>query len=542
MEPLRLETGTERNLVQVLRNRSATFGDRAWLIADEQRVTYCDVERESNRLAHGLRRLGIAPGNTVLILLPNCLEFVYCWCAIAKVSAIEVPLNTAGRGTPLKHQINDSSATVIIVDEEYLDNLELLIDELPALTHCIVRSSHTSECQLRQRVPKLAQRCRILMLPELFTESTGSLPTVPSYRDLTAIIYTSGTTGLAKGVMTTYAHAFEYAAASAAAIRMEMADIHYTALPLFHVAGQWGCLYATALSGATAILSDRFHVGSFWSDIARHHATSTFLLGAMASFLYGQPATLDDYETPLTKVMMVPLIPEVEAFKRRFGLRVSTGYGSTELGGCGLLHILQLPDARSCGKPVSKCEIEIVDDDDEIVPDGVVGEIVARPKEPWAMMRGYWRQPEKTVEAWRNLWFHTGDRGRRDIDGNFYFVDRTKDSIRRRGENISSVEIESEILAHASVLECAVIPVESIDTEQEIMTLVVLKPDMHLTPEQLVRYLYGKIANFMIPRFVEIVAGLPKTETGKVKKGLLRDRGLTESTWDRIAAGITFSG
>jgi crotonobetaine/carnitine-CoA ligase len=534
-----IESGEGRTVVRVLRNRAERIGDKAWIVTDRDRFTYAQMEDTSNRLAHGLVKLGIEPGQTLLLLLPNTTDYILCWCAIAKISAMEVPINTAYRGNVLKHQVNDSRADTIIVAGEFLERLDEISDELEYLKRCVIHGANGDLGAARQAAPKLAARCDFIPFDELFADDATPMNTAPRYCDIAAIMYTSGTTGVSKGVMVPHAHSFEYANTSAASMEVGPEDVYYAPLPLFHVAGQWAVVYSCAIRSATAALTDSFSIQEFWPDVARHDVTCTFLLGAMANFLYSQPEVPEDATTPLQKVLMCPVIPEVGDFKRRFGVRVSTAYGSTELGGCGTVHILDLPNAQSCGAPVTeKYDLKVVDENDEEVPVGQPGEIVVRPKEPWIAMAGYWNRPEATQQAWRNLWLHSGDVGKFDEAGNLYFLDRTKDAIRRRGENISSIEVEHEINAHPAVLESAVFPVESEHTEQEVMCAVVLKPGESLDPETLIRFLEPRMAYFMVPRYVDIVEALPKTPTGKIQKFGLRDQGLTDSAWDREAAGI----
>ena len=261
----------------------------------------------------------------------------------------------------------------------------------------------------------------------------------------------------------------------------------------------------------------------------------------MANFLYQQRASDAEVNNSLERVLMVPLIPEVEEFKSRFDCRVSTTWGGTEMN-CPMRSGFDLADNKSCGRVADdRYEVRIVDADDKEVPPGVPGEALVRAKEPWIISNGYWNHPEWTVSAWRNQWFHTGDMLMCDEAGNYYFVDRTKDAIRRRGENISSMEVENEINAHPDVLECAVIPVESVQTEQEVMAVVVAKDDHALDPEELIRFLEPRMAYFMVPRFVLCTDALPKTPTGKIQKFPLREQGVTRDTWDREAAGVKWS-
>jgi crotonobetaine/carnitine-CoA ligase len=274
--------------------------------------------------------------------------------------------------------------------------------------------------------------------------------------------------------------------------------------------------------------------------VQTYGVTSTYLLGAMANFLQRQPTEERDAANSLGKVLMCPLLSDTEDFARRFGVRVATAYGSTESGGpiCMPLGSL-VPDKQIVGRlRDDKYEAMIADENDRPVPPGMIGEILLRPREPWITMRGYWNQPEKTAQMWRNLWLHTGDAGRYDEDGNLYFVDRIQDTIRRRGENISSMEVEGIISKHPAVAECAVFPVSSEHTESEVMVAVVLKPGAGADPVDIIRFAEKRMAYFMVPRFIDFVEALPKTQTGKAQKNVLHKTGRTALTWDREAAGI----
>ena len=348
-------------------------------------------------------------------------------------------------------------------------------------------------------------------------------------------MYTSGTTGPSKGVKITHAHAYNYAACGLDLLALTPDDVYYAPLPLFHIAGQWAVIYAAMIAGATAVLTDRFTIDAFWDDVRRHNATSTFLLGAMASFLHRQEPRPDDADNPLEKALIVPLFPEMDDFKRRFGCQITTTYGSTEVS-VPVTAGFDLPSWRVCGRVKDELfEVRIVDEDDEEVPVGTVGELVVRPREPWLVMAGYWRDPEKTEQAWRNLWLHSGDAMYRDQDGWLYFSDRVTDSIRRRGENISSMEVENQLGAHHAVLECAVFGVPSAYTEEDVMATLVLKPDAALDPAELIAFLTPRMAAFMVPRYIDVANALPKTPTGKIQKAELRAQGVTPTTWDRDA-------
>ncbi len=528
---------TGQDLAAVLAKRVERFGDKPFLVTDDGRLSYREFDALSNRLAHGLAALGIVPGEAVLVMLPNTADFVALWCGLAKLGAVEVPVNTAYRGAILAHVINDSGAATMIVDQGFVERIDEVAADLGDLRRLVVHA-------VGDGAPideSLAKRFELVAFDALVADSAEPPGGGPGYTDLMAVMYTSGTTGPSKGVMITHCHAYHYALSCVELLALTPDDVYYAPLPLFHIAGQWAVVYAACIAGATAVLPERFSVESFWDDVARHKVTSTFLLGAMAHFLHNQPPRDDDMETPLEKALVVPLFPEIDDFKRRFSVAVTTTYGSTEVN-VPVRAGFDLPNNRTCGKVKRELfDVRIVDENDEEVPPGVVGELVLRPREPWIVMAGYWRHPEWTAKAWRNLWLHSGDALYRDEDGNLYFADRLKDCIRRRGENISSIEVENQINAHPAVLECAVFPVPSEYTEEEVMAAIVLKPGADLAPAELIAFLEPRLPGFMAPRYVAFVDAMPRTPTGKIRKVSLREQGVTPVTWDRETGDVTGS-
>ncbi|MSP83842.1 MAG: ATP-dependent acyl-CoA ligase [Alphaproteobacteria bacterium] len=527
-----LDPRARQTVAQVLADRVARHGDRALIRADDGDVTYRAMDGLSNRFAQGLARLGVGPGVTVLVMLPNVVEFVALFIALAKLGAIQVPVNTAYRGALLAHVINDSQARLMIIDAGFMDRLAEAAENLGQLERLLPFGTETARHPSLDRLPRVPFAA--------LREAPDVAPAGgPSYRDLIAIMYTSGTTGASKGVMITHAHAYNYAHGGHDKMDLGEGDVYFAPLPLFHIAGQWAVVYACMITGATAAITRRFSVETFWRDAARVKATATFLLGAMANFLDRQPPRPDDALTPITKAMVVPLFPEIDGFRKRFGVKVVTTYGSTEVSAPMILPF-DHGDWRSCGRLNDELyEARIVDQHDEEVPNGTVGEFVIRPREPWVLMAGYWRNPEGTVAAWRNGWLHSGDALFRDAEGFYYFADRLRDSIRRRGENISSMEVETEVNAHPAVLESAVFPVPSEVTDDEVMAAIVVKEGMTLDPVDLIRFLEPRMARFMVPRYVLALPALPKTPTGKIQKFELRKAGVTPDTWDREATGIT---
>lgn len=525
----------EQTLSQVLRKRVAEHGDKPWVVCGDRSYSYREIDVQSARLAAGLARRGIGGGDTVLVMLPDGVEIIYAWCALAKLGAIEVPVNTHLRGNVLRHLVDDSRARVCIVQAGFLNRL-LERDDFPHLETLII----VGEPSARDGADA-GERFEQVRFDHCFTAEpqTGQIEREPRFNEVGAVMYTSGTTGPSKGVMITHAHSYEYALAVAELLALKDTDIYYNPLPLFHIAGQWAAVYASCIRGATVVLAQGFSASRFWDDVRRFGATTTFLLGAMANWLSQAPPAQSDGDNPMERMLVVPLLPDIESFKRRFNVLVSTTWGSTEIN-CPTRSGFDLVDSRTCGfVAADRYEVRIVDKDDMEVSVGVPGEAVVRAREPWILMAGYWNDAEATARAWRNQWVHSGDMLMKDERGNLYFMDRVKDAIRRSGENISSVEVENEINAYPPVLECAVVPVESAYTEQEVKAFIVLKGGSEpFVYEDFIRFLEPRMAYFMVPRYVEIIDALPKTQTGKIQKFDLRRRGNGDATWDRVAAGV----
>lgn len=315
-------------------------------------------------------------------------------------------------------------------------------------------------------------------------------------------------------------------------------DRYMINLPIFHIGGT-GLIYAMLVHHASMALAESFNTDRFWPTIRETGTTMVFLLGVMANFVEARAPAPDDRDHRLRMVQMVPLVNDIHAFAERFGVDVMTIYNMTEIS-TPIISDLNATVEGTCGRLRAGAEVRLLDENDCEVLVGEVGEFCVRTDAPWAMNHGYYKNPEATARAWRNGWFHTGDAGRCDAEGNYFFVDRIKDAIRRRGENISSLEVEIEVTAHEAVREAAVIPVRSEFAEDEVMAVISLAEGARLDPAELLAFLEPRMAHFMIPRYVRVVADLPKTPTNKVQKHLLRDEGVTDDTWDRSAAGIRF--
>ncbi|MEY8828895.1 AMP-binding protein [Sedimentitalea sp. XS_ASV28] len=479
--------------------------------------------------ALGLQQQGVRQGDHVLVWMPNCREQIRIFFAINYLGAVYVPINTAYKGSLLEHVIDVSDARLAIVDASLAPRLEGC--NLHALEHVLITGGRVESAVLPH------SHYADVMLPE---HGTLAAPehTIEPWHPM-AIIFTSGTTGPSKGVLTSYLHLFSNAGPETWTFVSDD-DRYMINAPMFHIGGM-GPMFCMLARGASIAFVDRFDTSTYWKSVRNTGATVAFLLGVMASFLEKQPPGEDDAGNPLRLVVMVPLASDTESFSKRFGLDVYTIFNMTEVS----TPIISEPNPTrrgTCGKPRPGVEVRLVDENDCEVPVGVMGEMIIRTDRPWAMNSGYHRMPEATAKAWRNGWFHSGDAFIRDEEGNFFFCDRMKDSIRRRGENISSFEVESEVLTHPDVFEAAAVAVPSIHGEDDVLICVAPKAGSQIDPAGLLGFLQERMAYFMVPRYIRTLDHLPKTPSEKVLKHELRAQGVTPDTWDRETAGIRLKG
>jgi carnitine-CoA ligase len=523
---------SQQTLGQILEDKAKTCGDKAFLQYEEEKgVTYREVNERTNRIANGLIRLGLEKGDNLATFLPNCLEDAYLWFGAAKAGIIDVPINLANKGDFLSHIIDSSDAKVIVIDRNLIDRLKFIENDLPKLEKVVVWSQYPA----LEKIPKL--RFDMVDYEELTNSPSERVHVDIKGSDPQMIVYTSGTTGPAKGAVQSHAKVYLSALEYIESARARPDDVFFTCLPLFHANARILCLYPAMLLGTKAVIYKKFSASRFWDWIRKSNATIFNSLGAMANFIYNQPKKADDSNNPVRICMAFPMPTAIyEGFEKRYNLKVVEGYGLTELA-IITYNPYDKPKIGSCGKETKRFEVGIVDENDFPVPPGTVGEIVARGKVPWATSSEYYNMPEKTVELVRNHFYHTGDAGYLDEDGYLFFVDRIKDYIRRRGENISSFEIERSVNAHPKVAESAAISVKSELAEDEVKIVVVLKQGENLSPEELLDFCQERMPYFTIPRYVEFVESLPKTPTDRLQKNIIRQAGITKNTWDREKVG-----
>ena len=502
-------------------------GDRPFVVfANGDEWTFAELRRRVVAKAAGLRALGITQGEHVAFWLPNGPDALLLYFAINYLGAVFVPFNTAYRGSLLEHVVANSDAKVICIHPELMSRLAEV--DRAAIELAIVTTDLDHPA-----IPGL----RTVRNTRVIGAEDDPLPLDRPIDpwDSQSIIYTSGTTGPSKGVLSSYLHMFSNAGPES--WPMVTGDDRYlVAAPIFHIGGMGPAFVMLARGGSIALM-DNFTTRDFWPFVRRTNCTVVFLLGVMATFLIKEPPSDEDRGHGVRLAFMVPFTDDAPAFSARFGIDIYTIFNMTEISS-PLVSAPNPPKRGTCGRPRAGVDLRLVDRNDCEVGIGEVGEMIVRTDRPWAMNSGNYKNAQSTAEAWRNGWFHTGDAFRRDADGDFFYVDRVKDSIRRRGENISSFEVEGEACAHPAVREAAAIGVPSEVGEDEVMLVIAATEGSPIDPVALTEFLVARLPYFMVPRYIRILPELPKTPSNKVIKTDLRGQGITDDTWDREAAGL----
>jgi crotonobetaine/carnitine-CoA ligase len=525
-------------LVHLIRRQARERGDRPFVrFEDGQAFTFRGLDAWTDELAASLAALGVRAGDRVLGLLGNRAEAVGMLLATVKLGAVWVPLNTGLRGAFLQHQLRNAEPRIVVLEDRLAANLREVASGPVAPEALIVVGDAATA------TPACLSAARRLSFSELRALQARADLRTPAPGDVAMIMYTSGTTGPSKGVLIPHGHCYLAGLGLAEATALTAADRYFVCMPLFHANALLMQFVGSLIAGAEVVVTERFRATSWLEEVRAAAATITNGLGVIPEFIFRQPPTDRDRDHRLRLMMAVPIAPEWgAAFEERFGVPFMQGFGMTE---CNIVAYTRPGDALvpgCAGYPLADWfDVAIADPGtDALLPAGETGEIVVRPKVPGCVMAGYFRMPEKTVEAWRNLWFHTGDAGRVDAAGRLHFVDRIKDCIRRRGENISSFEVEQVLNAHPAVAESAVVGVKVAGAggEDEVKACVVAVVGATVDPVALLDWCTPRMPHFAVPRFVELVTGeLAKTPTGKIQKAPLRAAGITAATWDREAIG-----
>ncbi len=511
---------------RLLADRAERLGDRPAVSTPDSALSYAELADAAARVATGLRAIGVGPGDRVATMLPGTVGYLRAWWGIVWAGAVDVPANNDLKGALLQRLLVDSGARVLVIDATWLPRLAGLA--LPDLEHVVVSGTGT--------VP----------LPGVAVHDLGALaaldpgPLQPrTESDLLYVMYTSGTTGPSKGVMHSNRSALWNAAGWIDVLELTDADVAYSMFPLFHVTARSAVVTSAFWAGGQVHLGPAFSPARFWDDVRAAGATCFCYMGIVVHLLHAQPPRPDDADNPVRRAFGAAAPPAIlEAFEARFGLELVEVYGSTELGVATAPGLGKRRKLGTMGKPLDHLLVEVHDADGNTLGPEEQGEIVARPNVPQGMSMGYWQDPRGTLDAFRNLWFHSGDGGYFDDEGWLVFTDRVKDSLRRRGENISSFEVERLVQDHPDVLECAAYGVPAELTEDEVMVALVPRPGHAIDPEDVMRHCVAEMPRFMVPRFVRVMDALPKTPSQRIEKYRLRAAGVTPDAFDREAAGI----
>ena len=523
----------ERTVVSILRKAVAENEDKVFVRPPaSDPLTYGEFNRITNCCANNLSRVGLGKDGKIAIMAKNSLAFLHSWFAAAKLGAVYVPINTEYKGSILRHQLSKADVTHVVIDRDLAARLIEVMAELPKLEVVIIHDNTDDAIDLS----KLEERFKVIAIDELYEGDEAEPEVDISYADPLAISFTSGTTGPSKGVLATNCHVVSFSLDWMKACQFTSEDRLFTSLPMFHAIASWLGVLPTIIAGTEFAFTERFSATQFWDDVRRNDSTVVHGVFSIIPMLLKQPPRDDDKDVP---ARLFYIGQRNQEFEDRFNCRIVEVYGATETGIVTYTPFDETSTKGSCGKAnVDTYHVAIVDDDDNILPPGEVGEIVVRPSQPYSMIQEYYNMPNETLAAFRNLWFHTGDNGRMDEDGAFFFVDRKKDAMRRRGENISSYELEVVLNSDPRVAECAAIAVPSDLGEDEVKMVIVRADGATLSAEDVWALCEDQMPKFWVPRFIEFRDSLPKTPNQKIQKYLLRGNVDQGEMFDRETADV----
>lgn len=522
-------------LPEVLARRAAESADRTFLqIVDGESVTYRDTYGRACAVGNGVVALGVERGESVVIMADNAVDPLCTWLGLHLAAAVEVAVNTGYRGQPLVHALQNCQARTMFVDAALVPRIAEVRDSLTFLERVVVFGALDD--------PPSLPGIEVRAFDDVLAAATPVPDRAVSPADLASVVYTSGTTGPAKGVMMPHGQISLFARLGVEGAAMTEDDAHYCFIPLFHVAGKFMAIYGSMMAGGRVVIDTHFSADRWLSRVREYGATISHVHGPLVEMIYQQPERPDDADNPCTRIIASPFPAKIALdFERRFALRGLETWGMTEVTVPVWQPMEEELRIGCCGRAREEhFEVRIVDPEtDEERAAGEPGELVLRPRRPHTIMAGYLRMPERTLETWRNLWFHTGDHGYLDAEGYLYFVDRAKERIRRRAENISSYDIEAAALELDGVRECAAVGVDSEFEGDDDILLYVVPEGAEPAPADLVTALAAALPHFMVPRYLAFVPELARTPTGKPQKASLRDAGLPADAWDRRAAGVS---
>ncbi len=518
----------ERTAAKVLARGAELYGERPFVEFQGEVVSYRSANRRANRVANALAGLGVGKGTRVGILLSNRPEYLDLWFGLASIGAIQVPINTAYHAPQIRHVLSRGELPVIVVERALADELVSALAD-SGCRHLVILDG-PPDAGASTAIPEHRYQ-------DLLAAADDAAPPAVDVggADISAIMNTSGTTGPSKGVLLPHGQQYWLARSMAMAMKLTGDDVFYNFFPMFHNTAQAMITLPVMLTGGRMLLRDRFSLSSFWNDIRTHGVTAFYFIGEILRLIVTGTSERDANGHRLRIGWGIGGAPrDYDEFEARFGVRLGTCYGSTE----GNVPLFRALDARgaSVGRPLPEFDVRIADAFDRLLPAGQIGEILVRSREPFTLMAGYDGNPVATTEVMRNQWFHSGDAGFTDAAGDFFFVGRIRDVIRVRGENVSALEVEEAVAAFPGVLEVAAIPVPAEIGGDDIKVAVVAADAAAFDCAELIQHCVRLLPKFSVPRYVELVAALPKTATNKVMKHVLRAAAVTPATWDRQSA------
>ena len=538
----------ERVLHKLLERQAEKYGDRCFLYFEDRKYSFAELNEMANRVASSMQKLGISKGDKVAYMMENCPETLFLAFGLFKIGAIAVPLNTSHRGEVLEFMVNHSDASVLILQTDFISQLKSVLAGTDKIVSVVLvnreggedESLRDTPLKLRFASPISESIQNVLEWSELIDNDGRYLSADVIWSDPLMIMYTSGTTGVSKGVLLPHNLLYSTAETYYEMIverQINEDDCIYVPNTLFHAQAWHAGIDVALLSGARVALAERFSARRYWEDIKKYGCTYTTAGGSCLPIVLLAEPQPDDLDNPLKVILGSSSEKVCREFEPRYGSTIVSYYGSTEVG---MPIINRLSDRKlgTLGKRHPDFDLKIVNEEGEEVGVNMPGELLVRPRKPFMMMLEYFKIPDKTVEAWRDLWFHTGDNAIVGDDGYYRFVDRKKDSIRRRGENISSFEVERVINSHPAVLVSAAYGVRSdLMDDDEVMVSVEPMDGEAISPEELISHCEGQMAYFMIPRYIRFLKELPRNDVLRIEKYKLREDGVTHDTWDREKAG-----
>jgi carnitine-CoA ligase len=492
---------------EILAEKAVRNGEKTALtfLPDGRCFSYIALDQITNAYANSLIAQGLGKGAHVAVMMENAPEMLFVIFALGKIGAVTVPINIAARGQLLSYYLDHGDVCTIIVDQGLVRQLDGIAHKATIITNVSALAGGSPQ-------------------PPAITVAAS---------DLAFLMFTSGTTGPSKANMLAQSTAWSWGMSTANSYGYRAQDRTHVCLPLFHAAALQCQSYASIMADAQIMLTNRFSVSSYWNEVRSSGATIIALLGSTANYIWNQPASPEDANNKVRICNISPMPKFGRELEARFGLRVASSYSLTDYA-MSTVFTPHDPVEKfgSAGRPRGGIELRIVNDADQPVPSG---EIVLRCDNPGGTSLGYYKMPDATLEAWRNLWFHTGDRGRLDADGYLWFVDRKKDAIRHKGENISAFEVERIIDSHEAVMQSAAYAAPSEHAEDEVAVSIVLNEGSALAPEALIDHCTQNMARYMVPRYIEFRADLPINSSLKVEKFKLREHVASNlaSFWDR---------